>query len=223
MKNIIIGIACSLLNVVAYAQTNYSGIYKYSFPINREISDLKPGKEDGGASGELIVAKIKNDQYAFWLNVNRGWPSYNNGFIGGEFTIANNKARYAQLDEYSDDKAFCVLNFSFKTGVIDIVSEGYEHCGFGHAVYADGKFSKSKTVLTASYLYNSLDGMGDVKTVTAVKSLIYADSNLLQPTGQYFIRNDKVYTSDRGARSVFVQYLTAKQQYISGWLKKEDL
>lgn len=205
------------------AQTDYSGIYSYSFPVNRELSDLKPGKEDGGASGELIVAKNKDAQYVFWLNVNRGWPSYNNGFMTGEFTVSNGKARYAQIDEYAENKEYCVLNFVFKTGAIEINSEGSEHCGFGHAVYADGTFRRSKKVLTAAYLYNSLEGMGEVKTVKSTKALIYKDSNLSQPTGQYFIKNDRVYAGEVSAGGIFFQYLTAKQKYIEGWLRKEDL
>lgn len=204
-----------------FAQTDYTGIYSFSFPVNREMSDLKPSKEDGGPSGQLIVAKMNGGNYSFWLSVNRGWPSYNNGFISGKIQVKNENAIFSQQDEYSNGT--CVLKFTFKQGLIEIVSDGYEHCGFGHAVYADGNYKKSKKILSNAYFFSSLEGMGDVKTIKSEKAILYTDSNLQSPSKQYFIKNDKVYASQISKNAIFVEYMAKGQKYVYGWLKKEDL
>lgn len=214
-------ILISLISISVHAQTDYTGIYNYSFPITHELSDLKPSKEDGGPSGEIILARTSGDNYVFWLNVNRGWPSYNMGFMTGNMEIKNGKAKYIHKDEYSDGS--CILDFRIKPLLIEIESQGYEHCGFGHAVYADGTFKKSKKILTSAYLFSTLEGMGDVKEIKSEKAVIYKDSTLQIPTKQYFIRKDKVYTSEMAQKAVFVQYVAKGQKYVSGWIKKEDL
>lgn len=221
MKIYFITLFLNLSGIVALAQTDYTGIYSYSFPVDRNITHIKPGKEDGGASGELILAKMEGEQYNFWLNINRGWPSYNNGYIGGIINIEKGKATLSQQDPY--EAGFCILNFTFKTGLIEIVSEGYEHCGFGNAVYADGKFMKSKKILTGEYLFSMFEGMGTVKEIKSDKAIIYKDSNLLVPTKQYFIRKDKVYTSEISANGIRIQYIAKGQKYVYGWIRKEDL
>ncbi len=211
----------SLISISVLAQTDYTGIYNYSFPITHKLSDLKPSKEDGGPSGEIILAKTSGDNYVFWLNVNRGWPSYNMGFMTGKMEIKNGKAKYIHKDEYSDGS--CILALSVKPAQIEIESQGYEHCGFGHAVYADGTFKKSKKILTNEYLFATLEEMGDVKEIKSEKATIYEDSTLQTPTKQYFIKKDKVYTSEVSRKAVYIEYVAKGQKYVHGWIKKEDL
>lgn len=210
-----------LLSHFTFAQNNFTGIYSYSYPVNRSMSDLKPGKEDGGASGELILAKMQGEQYAFWLTVNRGWPSYNNGFICGQINIMNGQARFLQKSDYAD--GYCILKFTVKAGLIEIISEGSEHCGFGHAVYADGKFRLTKKILNNKYLFASWEGMGEVKKISSEKAILYKDSTLLQPTGQYFIKNDQVYTSEVSAKGIRIHYMAKGPKYIYGWISQSDL
>lgn len=221
MKKIITILFLGLMSINILAQADYTGIYNYRFPLDRNLSASKPSKDDGGPFGELILAKMSENTYNYWLNVNRGWPSYNNGFIGGEIEIKDGKAVFSHQDEYS--KGYCILNFKFKPGIIEIVSDGYENCGFGHAVYADGKFKKSKKILTSEYLFAALYGMGDVKAIKSEKAIIYKDSDLQVPTKQYFIKKDKVYTSEVSEKAIHVEYITKGQKYIYGWIRKEDL
>jgi hypothetical protein len=221
MKIYLLSLLFTLIAWGAIAQTDFTGIYSYSFPIDRELTNIKPGKEDGGPSAELIVAKMEGDQYHFWLNISRGWPSYNNGFISGSVVLIKGKGTYIQQDPYGDGN--CVLHFTFKPLLIEIVSEGYEHCGFGHNVYADGSFKKSKKILTSEYLFASMEGMGTVQEIKTEKAIIYKDSNLLIPTKQYFIKKDKVYTSELSNKGIRITYIAKGQKYVYGWIRKEDL
>lgn len=221
MKIYLLSVLFCLLGLGAIAQTDFTGIYSYSFPVDRQITDIKPGKDDGGPLAELIVAKAEGDQYHFWLNISRGWPSYNNGFISGDIKLKNGTGTFIQQDPYGDGN--CILNFTFKPLLIEIVSEGYEHCGFGHNVYADGKFKKSKKILTSEYLFTTMEGMGKVQEITSEKAIVYKDSNLLMPTKQYFIKKDKVYTSELSAKGIRFLYIAKGQKYVYGWLRKEDL
>lgn len=208
--------------IVAYAQNDFTGIYSFTYPLrNVEGHSIKPTKEDGGPSGEIILAKKSETLYAFWLSANRGWPNYNNGFVAGEIKVVNGKAVYKAKSDYSPDS--CILKFSIKPNAVKIDNTQTMGCDFGMGVSADGDYKKSKKLLTSEYLFTFMQGMGDVKSIRSEKAIIYKDAGLTLPTKQYFIKGDKVYITTRSNKGVFVEYIAKGQRYIYGWISDDDI
>lgn len=90
-------------------------------------------------SGILSMSEIRPGILFFQLDVNRGAPSYNMGYIEGEFTFSNGVASY-ETTEYHD---LCRLTFELRDAKMIVSQTGQDfECGFGHAVYADGEYIK---------------------------------------------------------------------------------
>ena len=205
------------------AQIDYSGIYSFSIPLDREIEgySIKPTKDDGGPSGELILVKKSDLEYKFWLSANRGWPNYNNGFISGFISIKNGKANFKRKSEYADD--YCEISFTLKPNMAVLTNPRAMGCDFGMGVSADGEYNKSTKVLTSEYLFSFMEGMGDIKIIKSAKAPLFKDAAMSMPSKQYFIKGDKVYVTDRSSKSVFVEYIAKGQRYIYGWISDEDI
>ena len=103
-------------------------------------------------SGLLMIKNLRPGVLTFYLDVNRGAPSYNMGSIGGELTFENDIATYTKIREYG---GICQLNFEFKNEKI-IVEQTEEDfgCGFGHGVHANGEYVKTST--EAPVFYNTI-------------------------------------------------------------------
>ena len=222
MKSLCVLVFSLLCFIQAQAQNDFTGIYSFSYPLRGiEGYSIKPTKEDGGPSGEIILAKKSETLYAFWLSANRGWPNYNNGFVTGEINVVNGKAIYKQKSDYSTDS--CILLFSLKPNAVKIDNTQTMGCDFGMGVSADGDYKKSKKLLTSEYLFSFMQGMGDVKSIRSDKAIIYKDASLSLPTKQYFIKGDKVYITTRSNKGIFVEYIAKGQRYVYGWISDEDI
>ncbi|MFH2095694.1 MAG: hypothetical protein ABIJ16_08320 [Bacteroidota bacterium] len=80
----------------------------------------------------------------FYLDVNRGAPSYNMGFMYGRITIKNDSGTFYKKYEYCDNACQWQMTFTKKSLVISTVDYQYD-CGFGNAVYADGEFKRKSS------------------------------------------------------------------------------
>lgn len=94
--------------------------------------------DDGeeGAVGSVLIYPVNENSALFFLDVNRGAPSYNSGQLFGEMKIEDN------IGAYVDPDLNCLLKFEFGTNQL-IVSygEGQNDCGFGNGVYAGNTYS----------------------------------------------------------------------------------
>lgn len=91
------------------------------------------GPNDSGRWLRTIQSK---NTVRFQLELARGGPSYNTGFIEGEFELRGNKGTF-RSPEYSG----CEIGFVFeeKRAVLSDDSGNFT-CGFGNAVSADGEY-----------------------------------------------------------------------------------
>ncbi len=77
----------------------------------------------------------------FYLDMNRGAPSYNMGAIYGRVLIK--KGRGIFISSIEGYKKSCELSFQFMTGKLTVNTiNDNDDCGFGYGVFADGKFRK---------------------------------------------------------------------------------
>ncbi len=110
----------------------YAGHYSFG-------SDL-----DSGSMGNISIYPETDTTILFYVELNRGAPSYNSGTLYGRVMIRNGKGTFYTESPYSDDG--CKWNFDFATNTLTIrtIDEQYA-CGFGNAVFIDGIFNKQAT------------------------------------------------------------------------------
>lgn len=100
---------------------------------------LKGNAKNGG--GYLAVQEKEGNTLKFQLNLYRGMPSNNSGYLEGEMTYENNVAIYSST-EYGE----CTITFEFSKEKVRISQEGRDmDCGFGAGVYADIDLKRTNT------------------------------------------------------------------------------
>lgn len=99
-------------------------------------------------SGMWLKTEATGHKVRFQLEIARGAPFYNSGWIEGEFDL-NGTSGVFQTSEYGN----CEITFKFTRSYVRIMeSEGKRQCGFGHNVYADGMLKlKSRSRPKFSY------------------------------------------------------------------------
>ncbi len=217
MKKFIIYIAGCLLGLSTSAQVNYSGAYGYSFP---PIGDSPKNENAKGASGSLILLKMENNKYRFWLDVTIGWPSYNMGETDGTITFVNDTASFD--NSFEDASAPCILKFRIKGDVITIDSKSSSfNCGFGNAVNADGDYTrlKNQPVLNNDWLKKEYN-QSPIIVITADKATVYEDENCIYAKKQYFVKGDKLLSIAETEKTVYVEYIPSPGKFVYGWIKK---
>lgn len=98
------------------------------------------GEYEEGPMGLAYIYPKSDSSAIFYLDINRGAPSYNLGQILGIIKLNDNNWYYKSIIE--DHFIDCELFFEFTSDKL-IIKTGKEHanCGFGHAVYADNSYN----------------------------------------------------------------------------------
>lgn len=93
----------------------------------------RPGPKESG--GYLLTIQKKN-RVRFQLELQRGAPSYNSGFIEGEFELQGNKGSF-RTDEFGP----CEISFEIRKNEIVLTQPTNKtDCGFGYGVYPEGTY-----------------------------------------------------------------------------------
>jgi hypothetical protein len=205
----------------ATAQTDYSGNYSFSFDVAEALEPPKDQK-NAGPEGFLTLFKIDSVQYKFWLNVNKGYPSFNMGMADGFITVKSNKAVYETKTDYADSS--CKIIFTFHKNFVELEQRSTDFdCGFGHNVYADGKYEKKDALklnnagIKKQYIEIS------VYKIVADRAFLFEDKEGVKIKKQYFIKNDRVFSPAEDVNFVYVEFITANGKFIYGWLNKKDI
>lgn len=109
--------------------SRYAGIYNY-------------GSGGGkGAVGSIVIYPETDTTVLFYIDLNKGKPSFNMGSLYGRVIVNKEKGTFRTTFE-QEDKG-CEWSFNFAKNSLSIKTIfGSANCGFGNAVYADGKFKK---------------------------------------------------------------------------------
>jgi hypothetical protein len=91
-------------------------------------------------SGLWLDTEQNKNIVKFQLEVSRGAPSYNSGWIQGEVELKNNVGRFTR----TTDSGLCEISFHFQAKRVELKQEGdYSGCGFGHNVFAIGVLKRT--------------------------------------------------------------------------------
>jgi hypothetical protein len=94
----------------------------------------------GPSESGLWLKTLQNGNVVhFQLEISRGAPAYNSGWIEGDFTLSGTSGVF-QSSEYNT----CTIVFEFKKSSVLIheAQEDNQDCGFGRSVHANGTLVK---------------------------------------------------------------------------------
>jgi hypothetical protein len=138
-----------VLSILSYGQKPVSKTYK---PITAKYGgNYSFGTDiEKGRIGNIIVYPETDSTILFYVDVNRGAPSYNMGALYGRAKITGGRGTfYINLD--SSDKG-CKWEFKFSKGMVSLKTiDSYYDCGFGNAVYVDGDFKQSSSSIPVNF------------------------------------------------------------------------
>lgn len=109
--------------------SKYSGTFNYGADVEK------------GRMGTILIYPETDTTVLFYINLNRGAPSYNMGSLYGRVILENGAGTFYTKFDKADNG--CKWTFDFVKDSLTIKTiAGYYDCGFGNAVYADGVYTK---------------------------------------------------------------------------------
>ena len=90
-------------------------------------------------NGAVCILEIKGEpDLQFYIDCNRGAPSYNMGIISGQFQLIKPNMGNFKTDAFG----VCELRFDFTETGVDVTQTGADYeCGFGAGVTATGSYT----------------------------------------------------------------------------------
>lgn len=90
-------------------------------------------------NGAVCTLEIKGEpDQQFYLNCNRGAPSYNQGMMSSQFQVLEANVGNFKTDAFG----VCELRFDFTETGVDVTQTGADYeCGFGAGVTATGSYT----------------------------------------------------------------------------------
>lgn len=130
MRSILLIIVIWSFNPIYSQDIDYGGVYSYGTT------------PDSGRVGTIYVFPNSDSTLLFYLELNRGAPSYNSGAIVGQMNIYSpGEADFTLIKEA--DFIRCSMNFWFTNDSLYIrTNDQADDCGYGHAVYSAGDFKR---------------------------------------------------------------------------------
>ena len=212
-------LSCSLLS---YCQKDLSGAYGYTLPAQKS---QPPKDKTAIPGGELVLVRMEENKYRFWLDVLTGPPGYNRGETDGTISFINDTASFDNT--FEDAEHPCILKFKLAGNNIEINSQSTSfNCGFGNGVNADGTYPRLKTqpVLDNKWLRKEYPNT-PMATIGADRAEIFQDENCLLPFSprKYFVKGDTFLNIAETQKSVYTENIPAPGKFTWGWLRKSDV
>lgn len=108
--------------------SKFSGFYSYG-------KDLEDGV------GAISIYAETDSTILFYIDLNRGAPSYNGGSLYGRVKMKKDSGTFYNKFDFAENGCRWTFNFTKNSLTIKTI-ENQDHCGFGYSVYADGTFKK---------------------------------------------------------------------------------
>jgi hypothetical protein len=133
-------IVVSLISCVATKPITSSGTLTAKYAGHYSFgSDL-----ESGSMGNISIYPETDTTILFYVELNRGAPSYNSGTLYGRVAIRYGTGTFYTESQYSDDGCKWIFDFTANNLTIRTIDDQYA-CGFGHGVFIDGIFNKQAT------------------------------------------------------------------------------
>ncbi len=120
----------------------YAGVYSY-------------GKNHKRGTGRITIYPETDSTILFYIEANRGAPSYSNGTMYQRLKVTNDTANFLMKKDYQVMRCQWALKFRNTYLTIETV-DGMGECEFGHGVIADGKYLRLSSKSPGSFV--TMDG-----------------------------------------------------------------
>ena len=222
MKKTALSLLSLLIGVLCFSQKDLSGAYGYT--LNTPKAQL-PKDRHAIPGGQLVLVKMEDNKYRFWLDVLNGPPGFNRGETDGTIVFVNDTASFDNTFENAEHP--CILQFRLTGNVISINSQSTSfNCGFGKGVNADGEYSRLKTqpVLDNKWLRKEY-ASSPMATAISGKTEVYQDENCLVPFSprKFLNKGESFLSIAETTKSVYTEIIPAPGKFIWGWIKKTDI
>ena len=117
----------TLFSFTAYGQTE-----------SKRLQTMKYAGTFSSATGTILIYPESDSTVLFYIDINRGAPSYNMGSLYDRLKIIKGHGTYVSKDQGCQ----WTIQFSNDKLIIGTVKEFYD-CGFGNGVLADGSFGQT--------------------------------------------------------------------------------
>ena len=116
-------------------------------------------------SGWLTIYPKEDLTFFFYLDINRGAPSFNMGQKYGQAYFQPHKGywQYTEIDSVSNTNCSLIFSFEKSKAEIKTISDK-ENCGFGYGVNADGKYKLYSKIIPKYFISQTEDTMYFSKT-----------------------------------------------------------
>ena len=141
MKNILGLFLFFVMHTVLGQEIEYAGVYSFGTT------------PEEGPIGIIYVYPNSENTCLFYLELNRGAPSYNSGAIAGQMIIGNaGEANFTMIKE--KEAIHCCINFRFTKDALYIRNNSNAFaCGFGHAINAKGTYKRTNKKVPAFFTH----------------------------------------------------------------------
>lgn len=222
MKKIVLPLVALLMGLVAMAQKDLSGAYGYT--LNTPKAQL-PKDKSAVPGGQLVLIRMEDNKYRFWLDVLNGPPGFNRGETDGTVIFVNDTASFDNTFENAENP--CILKFKLSGNLISINSHSTSfNCGFGNGVNADGEYARLKTqpVLDNKWLRKEYSS-SPMATASSGKTEIFQDENCLVPFSprKFLAKGESFLSIAETTKSVYTEIIPAPGKFTWGWIKKTDI
>lgn len=202
------------------AQADYSGVYGY--PAG-PAPDSVIAQGEKGRTVSLVLLRMNGSTYRFWLDINKGGPSYASGLTDGTLTFKNDTASFDNTFEMA--KRSCVLHFRITNNVISLKADSHSaDCGFGNGVVADGEYPRlpNQPLPNNNWLKEQYS-QSPVATVITEKAELYEDEDGFRKKPFQFKKGDTMLSIAEGKQTFYTEYITPEGKFVFGWLKKSTV
>lgn len=209
-------------SIISHGQKDLSGTYGYTLPADK---NQPPKNKSAIPGGQLVLIRMEENKYRFWLDVLTGPPGYNRGETDGTIVFENDTASFDNTFEDAENP--CILKFRRSGPTIHIDSQSTSfNCGFGNGVNADGEYTRLKTqpVLDNKWLRQEYSS-SPYAIATAGKTELFQDENCLVPfiPKRYFSKGDSFLSIAETVKSIYTEFIPSPGTFIWGWIRKSDV
>lgn len=199
------------LTINTYAQIDYSGVY---------------GFDGKSYSKDLTLLRIDATHYKFWVSAfSHNYINIGDGIIElkGDFGI------YKKNNGLDSENQWCNLIFKLNSTNVEVIHEKSEQlCRvlFGVHILTTYPLIKRARISQKEFLREYLGDFTIYKVISPTSAL-YSDSSITKIKNHYFKKGDILiesgYNDFTAKKAIQVEYLSNAGEFITGWVKKEEL
>ena len=218
MRKLLLAAALSI-SFFVHGQADLSGSYGYLL----EQPDNATKDEHAVPGGRLVLIKMENNLYRFWLDVMTKGPDFNRMETDGTLQFVNDTASFDNT--FEDAAQSCILKFRKSGNTIVITTHGGA-LGCGSGLQANGAFTRfeNQQKLDNNWLREQYPHAPLYK-VTAAAAEFYQDQDGFRSftPKRSFNKGETFLAIAETDKTVYTEMVMPDGTLRYGWLRKTDI